>query len=91
MYEQDDYEPVCENLPEGVQAVSAGTTLATWNLKKGYYRISAESSNLIECSNKGACVGGDTVGDYCAPGYEGPCKRNACCHRCACHSVTQCG
>lgn len=70
-------EPVCADLPEGANALSEGTTVRTLNVEKGYYRISADSINILECYNKDACVGGDTVGEYCAPGYEGPCESGA--------------
>lgn len=69
-----DLEPVCEDLPRGVEASSEGMTLASFNLEEGYYRISADSHSVLECDKEEACVGGDTVGQYCAPGYQGPCK-----------------
>ncbi|CAM9513865.1 unnamed protein product, partial [Ectocarpus sp. 13 AM-2016] len=69
-------------------------TVATLNLEKGYYRISAYSSgNILECFKEDACVGGNTVGEYCAPGYEGPScalcadpyalRLRFSCHRCS--------
>lgn len=68
-----DEEPVCEYLPKGVNALSSGTTVSTFHLQEGYYRVSAESRTILECYNEDACVGGDTAGQYCATGYEGPC------------------
>lgn len=65
---------MCEDVPRGVDASSAGTTLFSFNLEKGYYRISPDSHNVLECYNEEACLGGDTVGQYCAPGYQGPGK-----------------
>lgn len=70
----EEEEPVCEDLPTGVKALSSGTTVSNLYLEKGYYRVSAESRSIPECYNEDACVGGDTVGQYCAPGYQGPCK-----------------
>lgn len=66
--------PVCADLPRGVKALSSGTTLSTLDLEQGFYRVSAESHVVIECLNEDACSGGSTAGEYCARGYEGPCK-----------------
>ena len=70
---QED-EPACEDLPRGVKALSSGTTVSSFNLERGFFRISAESQSVLECYNEDACLGGGTVGEYCAPGYQGPCK-----------------
>lgn len=66
--------PVCADLPKGVNAASSGTTLSSLDLEKGYYRVSAESHVVVECLNEDACLGGRIAGQYCAPGYEGPCE-----------------
>ncbi|CAM9428829.1 unnamed protein product [Scytosiphon promiscuus] len=64
--------PVCVELMEGVEASSTGTTVATLDLKEGYYRVSAESQAVLECHLEDACVGGVDVEGYCADGYRGP-------------------
>lgn len=61
-------------LMEGVEASSIGTTVATLDLKEGYYRTSAGSLAVLECYLEDACVGGIDVEDYCADGYKGPCE-----------------
>lgn len=66
--------PVCKELPPGVEALSDGTTVASLALREGHYRTSKESHTIIECFNEKACKGGTDVDDYCATGYEGPCK-----------------
>lgn len=67
----------CKVLPVGTDASGAGTTLATLNLAKGYYRTSNESHIVLMCYQKDACTGGIDADNYCAAGYRGPCKCNA--------------
>lgn len=69
-----DTVPVCENLMEGVEASSRGTTVANLDLQQGYYRTSATSKVVLECYFEDACVGGSIDEEYCAEGYKGPCK-----------------
>lgn len=59
---------------EGAKASSRGTTVATLDLQKGYYRTSAKSQVVVECYLEDACVGGTDAESYCADGYEGPCE-----------------
>lgn len=68
-----DTVPVCKALPVGVSTSSA-TTLATFDLLAGYYRVSADSRNVLECYRKDSCTGGTNALNYCATGYRGPCK-----------------
>ncbi|CAM9571646.1 unnamed protein product [Ectocarpus sp. 12 AP-2014] len=68
----DSTIPVCIELMEGTQASSSGTTVATLDLREGYYRTSAESRVVVECYLTSACVGGTDPENYCADGYEGP-------------------
>lgn len=77
LVDTDTTVPVCVDLPKGTTTASSGTSLATISLEKGYYRTSAESQIVLECYQEDACVGGDAADDYCASGYEGPCKCNA--------------
>lgn len=64
--------PTCELIPEGVWPSS--TTLLTFDIKEGYYRTSTESPIVLECYQPDACIGGTNSSNYCAIGYEGPCK-----------------
>lgn len=66
----------CKDQPTGVVTSSTGTTLATLQLAKGYYRTSGESHIVLECYRKDSCVGGLNASNYCAAGYEGPCESN---------------
>lgn len=68
-----DTVPVCEEIPDGV-ARSAATTLATFDLLEGHYRVSDQSRVIRECYLTDACVGGTDHRNYCAVGYTGPCK-----------------
>lgn len=67
-------KPVCDEPPEGTSARSYGTQIGTLALKKGFYRDSAWSEDILKCYRHEACVGGDSAGDYCAIGYEGACE-----------------
>ena len=69
-----DKPPICEAIPVGVEASSSVTTIETFNLKKGYYRVSSESVNVLECHQEDACLGGTNASNYCKPGYMGPCE-----------------
>lgn len=74
--------PVCEELMAGANASSSDTVVATLDLKEGYYRTSAESQEVLECYSEDACVGGLDAENYCADGYEGPCKYGVPIDRC---------
>lgn len=60
----------------GARASSTNTALRTLDIKEGFYRVSADSTVVLECYQKDACVGGTNQGKYCAVGYEGPCESN---------------
>lgn len=64
--------PTCEELPDGVYAISAGETPETFFLKLGYVRTSNTSLDILECPHKEKCEGGRDVSHYCATGYHGP-------------------
>ena len=66
--------PVCTDLPYGARENETGITLETIILNVGYYRISNTSTDVRECYQKEACIGGYVVGGYCAAGYQGPCE-----------------
>ena len=69
-----DTLPTCEPLPEGVRSSTTATTLQSFDIEEGYYRISTESPIVLECYQKDACIGGVNFSNYCAIGYDGPCK-----------------
>lgn len=71
---KSDMIHVCDAIPEGVQASSPRITIETFDLKEGYYRVNAESSEVLECFQENSCVGGMDANNYCATGYKGPCK-----------------
>ena len=66
----------CKDIPKGAVPSSAGMTLATLELERGFYRTSSESHEVLECHRKDSCIGGLNASNYCAAGYEGPCKSN---------------
>jgi hypothetical protein len=49
--------------------------LNSLDIKPGHWRISSESTVVLECPVKEACVGGSNADNYCEEGYEGwlPC------------------
>lgn len=69
----NDTIPVCEELPTGTDASSSGTTAATLDLERGYYRASTKSRTIIEC-RRDAYEGGVDAKSDCASGYEGRCN-----------------
>lgn len=68
-----DTIPSCKAIPVGVSKVSS-TTLETFDLLPGYYRVSADSRVIRECYRTESCTGGDNSLNYCATGYTGPCE-----------------
>ena len=68
-----DSLPVCDDIPEGVSR-DGPTTLETFDLLEGYYRVSNESRVIRECYLTDACIGGTDHLNYCAQGYTGPCE-----------------
>ena len=78
----DERVPICIGLSEaGVEhADSPGGVITVEELviHEGYWRATETSTNVLECYNKDACLGGVKIGS-CSQGYEGPCesqKRN---------------
>ncbi|CAM9098262.1 unnamed protein product, partial [Laminaria digitata] len=67
--------PVCGDPPAGAIAEASGTTVETLSLEEGYYRTSNQSHAILKCYQPSACVGGNDTAKYCAPGYDGPCKK----------------
>ena len=65
--------PSCRAIPVGVSTMPT-TTLETFDLLPGYFRVSAHSRDVRECYRKESCAGGDNALNYCATGYTGPCK-----------------
>lgn len=66
--------PTCEPIPMGVRASSGVTTIKTFDLEEGYYRVSSESRIVLECYQGDACLGGTDASNYCKAGYMGPCE-----------------
>ena len=78
----DERVPMCIGLSEaGVgHADSPGGAITVEELviHEGYWRATETSTNVLECYNRNACLGGVKNGN-CSQGYEGPCeshKRN---------------
>ena len=68
-----DQEGTCRGCPEGVKCEEA-EKLETLELKPGYFRATAESTEVYPCTmGEAACPGGNKTGDeLCNNGYEGP-------------------
>jgi hypothetical protein len=45
--------------------------LNSLDVESGFWRISSESTVVLECPIEGACVGGSDADNYCEEGYEG--------------------
>jgi hypothetical protein len=72
---------------DGVQCVACdssqfdctelGVSTASIALQQGLWRPTLQSATVYQCWNADACTGGrgvQSVQDYCATGYEGPCE-----------------
>eukprot|EP00903_Cladosiphon_okamuranus_P007092 g6891.t2 len=66
----DTVVPTCQPIMTGVQGGTPGLTLRTLELKRGYYRTSSVSKEVLECYQEDACVGGNDASEYCALGYR---------------------
>ena len=73
----DERVPMCIGLSEaGVgHADSPGGAITVEELviHEGYWRATETSTNVLECYNRNACLGGVKNGK-CSQGYEGPCE-----------------
>lgn len=72
------------DLSEGVECTEKGVLLTTLPLLEGYWRANNASTIIRECLHGSACQGASVIqssDDYCASGYEGPCKSTGlmCC------------
>ena len=80
---EDSCESCNELMPfsEALECHEPGIMLANLPLAKGYWRSSNESTIIRQCLFEDACKGGSEIGgsnDYCADGYQGPCKSSHC-------------
>lgn len=67
--------PKCEEALEHTESSGGGVMLDTLQVNQGFWRATPMSWEILECYNQDACLGGITdSADYCATGYEGPCK-----------------
>eukprot|EP00752_Nemacystus_decipiens_P006539 g5890.t1 len=61
----------CFDSPDGTDDVQ-GTKLETLEILPGWYRATNETTNIFQCYNEDACLGGQTGDeDFCADGYTG--------------------
>lgn len=51
------HKSTCNRAKDGTACVADGTTLATLDIKKGWYRFATSSDKLYECPVKDACAG----------------------------------
>jgi surface protein len=64
----------CLPTEEGMRTDQAGMSLKSLQLEPGYWRTGTNSSDIRECPNDGACIGG-TIGSntsMCREGHAGP-------------------
>eukprot|EP00611_Tribonema_gayanum_P001665 TRINITY_DN1121_c0_g1_i2.p1 TRINITY_DN1121_c0_g1~~TRINITY_DN1121_c0_g1_i2.p1 ORF type:complete len:1342 (+),score=240.10 TRINITY_DN1121_c0_g1_i2:48-4073(+) len=76
---EDPPRPTCKQCDAASMDCSSavGVTVATLQLRKGYWRESLSTDALRACWNPDACTGGapaseDELDEYCAQGYSGP-------------------
>ena len=77
---------VCVECPDGADCSKQGTVLETLPIKKGYWRESVNSADIVQCNLPEACSGSGSkptnLTDYCNEGYRGilceSCKQEEC-------------
>jgi len=62
----------CIDTPSGVNSTFVGLNLTNLALEPGFYRVSRQSTDILECQNAITCAGGRGVGEHlCAEGAGG--------------------
>ena len=62
----------CETAFDGVEEELEGMTVKNMTLMAGYWRTSANSTEVLACLSKTHCRGGSDVQKQCAVGHTGP-------------------
>lgn len=71
----DSTAPICEEALKHTESSGGGVMLDTLHVNRGFWRATPMSRDILECYKQDACLGGLTdSSDFCATGYEGPCK-----------------
>jgi hypothetical protein len=69
---------ICHACDSSFTCTQLGIDTVAMPLVAGYWRENVTQTFTRECWNRGACIGGAAVSgntnDYCATGYQGPCK-----------------
>lgn len=71
--------PQCISISDaGIEHASSGggvTTIEELFIHEGYWRATANSTNVLECYSRDACRGGVTgTAGFCGEGYQGACE-----------------
>lgn len=75
IFDQPNQVPVCEGVMDHSNSSGGNVTLETISIQPGYWRATVSSTDILECYNGDACLGGVSgTDDYCLEGYEGPCE-----------------
>lgn len=56
----------------GVVCPHIGTTVEALELREGYWRTGATSTEIYKCAEKDFCLGGNETTKYCRAGHKGP-------------------
>lgn len=67
-----DRVQLCESVMDHTTSSTVDGTLESLLLAPGYWRSSGTSTEIRECYEADACVGG--TNGYCGAGYDGPCR-----------------
>ncbi|GMH90310.1 hypothetical protein TrST_g1356, partial [Triparma strigata] len=62
----------CQNVPDGVETSIQAMTTKTLNVKPGYWRANASSSEILPCLSPEHCLGGPDPAAQCKEGHSGP-------------------
>jgi len=64
--------PTCVDVPKGVNETIDALEKSNLFLEKGFYRVSNETLEILQCEMASACIGGEVVGeDLCEDGHTG--------------------
>ena len=70
--EDKDEDQTCAKVPEGVKTTVDGLDLENLDIKKGFWRTSKNSSDIVQCMVEEHCLGGNETDKQCKKGHKGP-------------------
>lgn len=67
--------PKCSGVMDHASSTGGNITMESLSIERGYWRATMTTTDILECHNADACLGGVTESSgYCLESYEGPCE-----------------